>query len=167
MYYTERTTSVNARRVVEFSKHSDGEPEKYVCSIADWDAGERADLEAEGIRTIQADKDIITGIQRVREVLGNVDPSRGFVVRPTFYIFQNTLVEYDPKIKINLETGERNNNPACLKEELLTYSWKTTQNGMIKEEPEDKYNHSIDPLRYFFNTLKKVQWRDIEFLSIH
>ena len=166
LYYTERTTLINAQRVVELSKYSDGTDEKFQANIADWDAGDRAELEAVGIRTIMADKDIQVGIQKFRELLGNIDPTRGIITRPTFYIFENTLAEYDPKIRINLENGTKNNNPTCLKEELSAYSWKTKQDGTIKEEPEDKFNHACDAVRYFANTFRKAIWKTIEFLRL-
>src|SRR5258706_1074369 len=143
MYYNQRTASVNAQRVLEFSKYSDGTPEKYMWSVADWDSGDRADLEANGIFTQQANKDITFGIQKVRERLGNDDPTKGTLVPPRFFIFENSLVDKDIKIRLNLETGDNNNNPMRAAEEFQVYSWKEN-----KEEPMDEYNHALDGIRY-------------------
>ncbi|MGZ4001272.1 MAG: PBSX family phage terminase large subunit [Mucilaginibacter sp.] len=42
-----------------------------------------------------------------------------------------------------------------LREELGRYKWKTGRTGRILNEPEDKWNHLIDPLRYIaLNKLK-------------
>jgi phage terminase large subunit len=168
IYYTERTTLINAGRVKELSVYADGEPEIFVANYADWDAGDRAELESVGIRTIKANKDIGLGIQRLRELLGNVDPTRGMITRPRFYIMAETLAEYDPKIRINLETGGKNNNPTCLAEELLAFSWKLSRaSDQVKEEPEDRYNHAVDSARYFACTFQNQQWKHIDFLTLN
>ena len=105
LYYTERTIAVNAQRILDFSKYPDGTPEKYKTTICDWDAGDRAELESKGIRTEQANKDITFGIQIVRQKLGNNDITRGMIVKPSFYIFENSLIEQDPKIRIDISQG--------------------------------------------------------------
>lgn len=162
LYYTERTVTVNAKRIKEFSQN-----EKFIGTVADWDAGDRADLEAEGIKTLKANKDITYGIQKVRERLGNIDPTRGLIVEPRFFIFQNSLQEIDPKIQVNLETGKKNNNPVDSKGEFMVYSWKKDVKGKIQEEPEDIYNHSMDMIRYFFATIDTTQqWRNIPFAKV-
>lgn len=167
LYYTERTTTINAKQVTKFSVYPDGSSEKFITTVCDWDAGDRADLEAEGIRTIQANKDITIGIQKVRERLGNNDPTRGLVVRSSFYIFEQTLTEYDPKIQLDLDTGSKNNNPTRAADEFMVYGWKPNQKGKIKEEPEDINNHAMDPIRYFICYMDgTAQWRDIEFKSL-
>jgi phage terminase large subunit len=168
LYYTQRTVGVNAEQIIKFSKLADGvTPEKITATISDWDSGDRADLESKGIRTIKADKDISSGIQKTREWLGNTDGSTGPLVRPRLYFFMHTLCENDPKIKYNLQTGERINNPAGIIEEMQTYSWKTRKIGEEKEEPEDKYNHALDALRYFIKHYDgKKLWTEIEFRSL-
>lgn len=165
LYYTERTADVNAKRVVAFSKYYD-ENEKFLWNVADHDASDRASLEAEGIKTIPAIKDITFGIQKVRERFGNSDPSRGLIVRPRLYIFENTLVELDPKIRIDPVTGMTNTNPVKLTDELSVYSWKKNPTKKL-EEPEDSNNHSADCLRYVVMALDyQKQWKDIEFKSL-
>jgi phage terminase large subunit len=162
IYYTQRTASVNAQRVLELSKYPDNSPEQIIRTVADWDSGDRADLESKGIYTIAANKDIGVGIQKVRERLGNVDPSKGLVVRTRFFIFENSIVEIDPKIRLNLENGGQNNNPVRAAEEFLVYSWKPN-----KEEPIDDFNHGLDGIRYFIMAYDGIQmWADIPFLKV-
>jgi len=162
IYYTQRTASVNAQRVKEFSVYKDGTPEKIEFTVSDWDSGDRADFEAVGIYTIMANKDITVGIQKVRERLGNDDPTRGSPVRPTFYIFENTLMEHDPKLRLNLENGSSNNNPTRAAEEFTVYSWKKN-----KEEPEDDFNHALDGIRYFIMALDgNYLWSEVPFMKV-
>jgi len=163
LYYTQITTSINAERVKFFSKYKDGTPEKYVWNVSDWDSWDRADLESKGIFTQQANKDITFGVQKVRERLGNTDEQKGMIVRPKFFIFQNSLVEPDPKIRLNLDTGDNNNDPMRSAEEFTVYSWKDPS----KEEPADDYNHAMDAIRYFIMGLDGAPvWKDIEFKHI-
>lgn len=162
LYYTQRTASVNADRVVEFSKYDDGTPERFIWSVADWDSGDRADLESKGIFTQQANKDITFGIQKVRERLGNDDPTKGSIIRPRFFIFQNSLIESDPKIRLDLESGDKNNNPMRASEEFQVYSWKED-----KEEPIDDYNHALDGIRYAIMQYDGTfTWADVPFMSV-
>lgn len=166
LYYTQRTTQINARQINKFSKYEDGSPEKYEFTVADWDAGDRGDLEAEGIKTLRAIKDISAGIQKVRARLGNADPTRGVVTEPTFYIFNNSLCEHDPKIRVDVETGKPNNNPARSADEFMVYGWKK-DNNKIREVPEDKYNHAMDGIRYFFTTYNGgKRWSEIPFMTL-
>lgn len=167
LYYTQRTVGVNADQIIKFSKYPDGEAEKFHHTVSDWDSGDRADLEAKGIRTIKADKEISTGIQKVKEYLGNVDPAAGPLVRPRLYIFKDVLAEFDPKIKYDLVTGERTNAPQGLIEEFQAYSWKDFKPGEGKEEPEDKFNHSLDALRYLIRSIDGAKlWREAKFLHL-
>jgi len=162
MYYTQRTAGVNAERVIEFSKYYDGSPEKYVWSVSDWDSGDRADLESKGIFTQPANKDITFGIQKVRERLGNDDPTKGKIIPPRFFIFENALVDPDIKIRLNLESGDKNNNPMRAAEEFQVYSWKAN-----KEEPMDEYNHALDGIRYAIMQLDGAfTWADVPFLAV-
>lgn len=162
VYYTQRTASVNAKRVLEFSKYPDGQPEEIVTTVADWDSGDRAEFESVGIFTQPANKDITVGIQKVRERLGNADVTRGNLVRPRIFFFENTLAEYDPKIRLNLENGGTNNNPTRAIEEFTVYSWKPG-----KEEPVDENNHALDGIRYLVMAYDGQQlWQTIEFLKV-
>ncbi len=168
LYYTQRTTAVNAERVVHFSKYPDGIPEKYQYTFADWDCGDRADLESKGIKTVKANKDISVGIQKVRARLGNNDPTRGALIEPTFFIFEDSLCEIDPKIKVDIETGKQTNNPAKAAEEFMTYGWKKYNDPTkLKDIPEDIHNHAMDAIRYFFCTFEGGKmWREIPFTTI-
>lgn len=167
LYYTERTVTVNATRINDFSKNSDGTKEKILATVADWDAGDRAELESAGIRTLKANKDITYGIQKVRERLGNIDPTRGLLVEPRFWLFQGSLVEADPKIQADLITGKKNNNPTRASEEFMAYSWKKDKDGKIEEKPADDFNHAMDMIRYFFSTIDVDKiWAEIPFKSL-
>lgn len=162
LYYTQRTASVNAGRVKEFSVYADGKPEKFEWTVSDWDSGDRADFEAVGIYTIMANKDITVGIQKVRERLGNTDPTRGMEMPPRFFIFENTLAEHDPKLRLNLENGSTNNNPTRAAEEFTVYSWKKD-----KEEPEDDFNHALDGIRYFIMGVDgNYMWSNVPFMKV-
>lgn len=162
LYYTQRTASVNADQVLKFSKYPNGDKEKYVWNVADWDSGDRADLESKGIYTQKANKDITFGVQKVRERLGNIDPTKGSLVRPRFYIFNNSLIEEDIKIRFDLDSGSSNNNPVRAREEFQVYSWKPD-----KEEPLDEYNHAMDAIRYFIMQLDgSFTWADIPFMKV-
>jgi hypothetical protein len=162
IYYTQRTASINAERVLELSKYKDDTPEKVSVTVADWDSGDRAEFESKSIYSIAANKDITVGIQKVRERLGNADPTKGQVVRSRFYIFNDSLAEYDPKIRLNLENGGTNNNPTKASEEFMVYSWKPN-----KEEPIDDYNHALDGIRYFIMAYDGVKmWANVPFLKV-
>jgi len=168
-YYTKRTSGMNAQKIKEYSVYPDGTPEKIEWTVCDWDSGDRADLEAVGIKTRPADKkDKLGRIQRVRQFLGNRDINNGAIVRPTLYIFENSLVEFDPKIRINLETGERNNDPTNSVEEFLAYSRKPRKSGEpVSDEPLDKYDHAMDMISYFVTEYKGIpKWVDIPFKTL-
>lgn len=162
IYYTQRTAGVNAEQVKKFSFYPDGTPEKYGITVADWDSGDRAEFESKGIYTEKANKDITLGIQKVRERLGNTDPTRGQVTRPRFFVFEHTLAETDPKIRMNLETGDTTNDPTRASEEFLAYSWKAD-----KEEPADDYNHAMDGIRYMIVHIDLNSiWANVEFKTL-
>lgn len=44
---------------------------------------------------------------------------------------------------------------ANLKKEYLSYAWRKKRSGEILDEPEDKYNHALDALRYAIDDLSK------------
>ncbi|NBU82951.1 MAG: hypothetical protein EBS55_15035, partial [Flavobacteriaceae bacterium] len=47
---------------------------------------------------------------------------------------EDSLCEVDPKIKVDIETGKQNNNPARAAEEFMTYGWKKyTDPTKVKE----------------------------------
>lgn len=167
MYYTQRTSSINAQKVKDYSVHEDGSPEKIEYTVCDWDAGDRADLEAVGIKTIKANKRSITDrLQKIRQYLGNNNPQLGQLVRPKLRLFDTSLIEYDPKIRINMSTGERNNDPTRTSEEFMSYSWKPSKDGSIKDVPMDVYNHGIDMTGYFVMAYNANVWKEIEFIKI-
>lgn len=168
MYYTRRTSAVNAKLVADYSIYDPEtkEPERFVNTICDWDSGDRADLTANGIRTEQANKDIANGIQKVRERLGNADSDAGKITRSRLYFMKDSLVEVDAKIRLNPKTGMRNNDPVRTEQEMRTWSWKKNATG-AKDVPEDRYNHGMDALRYLVSFIDgKAIWKEIEFLTV-
>ncbi len=99
-------------------------------TTADHDAQERAELNAKGVPTTAAIKEISLGLQRVAERL---------VVLPDGY----------PRLFIS---------GVCvnLLRELGQYVWEPVKDGKpVKEKPYDKNNHAMDALRYMVMALDK------------
>ena len=99
-------------------------------TTADHDAQERAELNAKGIPTMAAIKDVSLGIQRVAERL---------VVLPDGY----------PRLFIS-------GNCVNLLREFGQYVWEPMKDGKpVKEEPHKEHDHSMDALRYMVMALDK------------
>ena len=94
---------------------------EFVWTVSDWDAQERAELEAEGISTIRAQKEVIIGIQKVKSRL-------------------KRQADGIPRLVIH---------PRCvnLKKEFSSYRWNPKLRGG-KEEPIKEADHGMDALRY-------------------
>lgn len=120
-------------------KDADGNPlpnpdrEQIVATVADWDAEDRATLEAEGIPTIAADKRVKVGIEAVQHRLERAGDGK-----PRLFVFRNALVETDP----DLVDAKK---PTCLADEIDGYVWADKDN---KDEPVKRDDHSVDALRY-------------------
>ncbi len=99
-------------------------------TVADHDAQERAELNAEQIRTTAATKDVSLGLQRVAERL---------VVLPDGY----------PRLFVS-------GNCVNLLREFGQYVWEPMKDGKpVKEEPHKEHDHSMDALRYMVMALDK------------
>lgn len=112
--------------------------ESYRATVADWDAGDRAELDKHGIPTVTAQKDVRTGINQVRQrlLLGNGDPG--------ILIFNDSLIEPDARMKSM-------KRPTDLQTEFPEYRWledKDLQNKNQQELPVAVNDHALDALRY-------------------
>ncbi len=103
--------------------------ERYSITVADHDAAERAELESLGIRTVAAEKNVISGIQRVKCRLAAAGDGR-----PRLFFFRS--------LKNILS-------------EMYEYRWNpNTSNGSgLKEEPLKLNDHAMDALRYMVAAL--------------
>lgn len=131
-YEAEKTVREHCKLIKEFRI-----PNTF--TVADWDAEDRATMAENGITTIQADKDISTGLQAVMQLLSN---QKGLKLK----IFRS-----------------------CVKtiEEFSVYSWEPTKEGKnSKEHPVKSFDHAMDAIRYFANKVlgKKfnIITRDLE-----
>jgi len=135
IYYSHRIVSQHAEQI---KKYSQGE--KYIATIADHDAEDRATLHASGIQTIAAIKDITSGIDTAREKLSAGNNGKASIV-----IFHDALIERDQQL-----FDEK--RPVCTREEFDSYSYPKNSKGLlIKEAPNKVDDHGMDCLRYLNN----------------
>lgn len=108
--------------------------ERIETTVVDWDAQERAQLEAAGIHLTLAYKAVSLGIQAVKRRIadmGNGEP--GLVYFQGFQIFVDRDLQTDGK-------------PTSVLEEKDSYSWPETVRE--KEEPVKQNDHGSDAERY-------------------
>ncbi len=99
-------------------------------TVADHDAQERAELNAKGVPTTAAIKEVSLGLQRVAERL---------VVQPDGY----------PRLFVS-------GNCVNLLREFGQYVWEPPKDGKaVKEEPRKENDHTMDGLKYMVATLDK------------
>jgi len=110
-------------------------PEEHrllLASFSDWDSGDRAILEQQGVQTTQALKDISAGVQEVYSL----------IAKNHVHIFRDALLEVDEGLRAE-------KLPTCTAEELGAYLWQKSVSGKnLKEIPQDKDNHGMDAKRY-------------------
>lgn len=124
-YKSHMRTTEHARIIQEESKG-----EKYSHTAADHDAGERAELEANGIYTEKALKDVREGIQMVKNRL--VCRGDG---KPGIFFFCNLVNTIS---------------------ELYEYIWAPASSGSsAKEEPLKENDHAMDALRYMIMSVDR------------
>ena len=105
--------------------------EHYSITVADHDAEERAELDSFGIRTTAAFKNVISGIQSVKNRLVICHDNR-----PRLYFFRNL----------------RN-----LLSEIYDYRWMPSSGSMnAKEEPLKLNDHAMDALRYMIASVDQI-----------
>lgn len=132
LYYTQRLVSDHAQQINALSAG-----ERYVVTLADHDAEDRATLAREGIHTVAADKDIATGIQAAQARFKVQADGR-----PRIFFMRGALVEPDPELA-------RAKYPMCLIEEIDGYIWTPEKEGVsVKEIPVKLHDHSMDAMRY-------------------
>lgn len=120
--------------------------ETYEVTVCDHDREDRQTLHNEDIFTIPAYKDILRGIQGVKDRL-----AIGANKKPRLFRMQDILVERDTFL-------EEKAFPVSSIEEFDAYQYRKTEDGKtIKEEPLDKDNHGMDAMRYavaYFDNLQ-------------
>ncbi len=132
IYYSHRLVEDHARDIVRLSQG-----ECYLATYADHDAEDRATLEAYGVPTVAAIKDVSPGIQAVYKKLQLDD--RG---KPGLYFVRGALVEKDPAL---VEAKK----PTCTLEEIQGYQYpKQKGDKNAKEEPIKLNDHGMDAMRY-------------------
>ncbi|MBU1213501.1 MAG: phage terminase large subunit [Alphaproteobacteria bacterium] len=133
IYMSQRTVEVHARDIVRYSRDDPA----VTATFSDWDSGDRAILEKNGVPTVAAKKDISSGIQEVYQA---IDDNR-------IRIFKNSLVERDQEL-VNAKL------PTCTVEEFPNYQWAEVPTGKNQKEiPRDKDNHGMDMVRYLIYSL--------------
>jgi phage terminase large subunit len=132
IYMTGKTVKSHAE---DIKRASQGE--RYVATVADHDAEDRATLAENGIQTVAADKRISIGIEKVQERLA-VQPDR----KPRIFFLKNALVQVDKSL-------EDKHRPINTIQEFGAYVYPKGVDGKSnKEAPVDANNHGLDETRY-------------------
>lgn len=130
-YEKQKTVKEHSKIIKQVTQDNNYNEPQFV--VADHDAEDRATLEENGINTIAAEKDIESGIQVVKDLMGNKNGIRIRVFR--------TCVN--------------------LIEEFSGYSWSEIQeNKNQKEIPKKVNDHAMDAFRYFCKAIVKTQISD-------
>jgi len=130
-YHAKRTVNWHAPLILERSRRYPAAVETY----ADWEAEQRANLEEQGIQVDEADKALMSGIDRVYRALQAM-PGRTPILQVVASCV-NTIAEF------------------------YSYRWPdedvaTAQRlRSTKDEPIDKDNHAMSCIRYAMNALSE------------
>lgn len=132
IYHSGRTASEHSDDIKRISGR-----ERYRASFADWDAGDRHDLEKDGIPTIRAQKEVSTGIQSLYES----------IAEDRIFYLEGSLYERDTTLE---------SKPQSVIEEFGAYMRPKGKDGVInpKEKPVALNDHGLDALRYLIYSLK-------------
>lgn len=96
-----------------------------------------AKFKAHGLNAVEADNDIVAGVNDTRERLQKAGDGR-----PRFYLYEYALADRD-------EARVDARQPFCFDGEILEYVWPKAQDGKpIKEVPVAINNHALDAWRY-------------------
>lgn len=128
LYVSKWTTDQLAREIVRLSAG-----EKYLATVADHDAGDRAILERCGVATVAAKKDVLEGINRVQERLTVAGDGK-----PRLFVLRDALVFRDQAL-------HEARKPCGFAEEVEGYVWSDKSR---KDEPVKLDDHSADCARY-------------------
>lgn len=132
LYGTKRIVSDWAKDIIRLS-----EGEKIEATITDHDAEDRATLDASGIGSFPAWKQVKPGIEAVQQRLRKQGDGR-----PRLYLHRNALVSRDPLL---VEAKK----PVGTLEEIEGYVWAPGPDGKAaKEEPLKVSDHGMDAMRY-------------------
>lgn len=166
LYMTQRTV---ARHMADIHLYSRGE--RYIATISDHDAEDRATLSQKtivddpllvkrltdagfpangmrqvvlpGIPTSPADKRVTVGIEKVQERLKKQGDGK-----PRLFVMEDSLIEVDETLKDTYK-------PYSTQDEFSVYAYPEGKDGKpVKEEPVKVYDHGMDALRY------GVMWAD-------
>lgn len=142
VYMTGRRATEHGKQIVDLT--SEEEAEGIVWTVADHDAGDRLDLQAAGVLTVPARKEIDEGIQAVANRLAEHPVTK----RPRLFFMRGVRVEEDPRL---VQEGL----PTCTEEEFGRYKWARGAHETTKDVPLDKDNHGMDATRYFVMMLDR------------
>lgn len=135
LYKARERTAVHAENIKKLSGN-----EKYRVTTADHDAGERAELEAAGISTECALKNIATGIQAVKNRLA---------------------IQSDGKPRLLFFADLEN-----IISEIYDYSWKSMpDSSCAPEEPVKENDHAMDAMRYMVMAIDRAKSVDSRVVS--
>ena len=135
IYFTKRLVSEHAKQIIRLTGTEDIE-----VTIADHDAEDRATLEASGITTVPAIKNVTQGIEYVKEMM-QVDKTG----KPRLFLFRDALVERDQEL---IDSKK----PCCTAEEFDDYSYPKGADGKeMKEAPLKVNDHGMDCTKYVAN----------------
>lgn len=137
IYLTHLLVEDAARLILEVTQ-GDPQPEAIIC---DHDKEDRATLERHlKKRTIAAQKSVLTGIDLVAARIKAAGDGK-----PRLFICENALV-HEPDRRLVSESDPKPHNALS---EIDVYAWKkTADTGVTKDEPEKKYDHAMDQMRY-------------------
>lgn len=146
IYMTGRTVATHSRQINELSA---GEIiEETIC---DHDAEDRLTLAENGIPNIPAQKDVLSGINKVQDRLKIQEDDKA-----RLFILKNSLIEIDQSLK-------QGKKPYATEQEFDGYIWANTQ----KEQPVKKEDDGMDVIRYMTMYLDgSKQWREMDFLKV-
>jgi phage terminase large subunit len=147
-YQTQRIVADHAKEIERLSGN-----ERYIMTVADHDAGDRATLRSVGIYTKAAKKAVKTGIEAVQSRL-RMQPDG----KARLFVMRDCLVHRDADL---VEAKK----PIGLAEEIDGYVWATgTDNRAAKEEPVKLNDHAMDAARYAVMAIDTYQ--PIEILTL-
>lgn len=132
IYMTGRTVREHAEHINAYSAG-----ERYVATIADHDASDRATLAENGISTIAANKDVLLGIEKVQQRLKVQADGR-----PRLFYLRDSLVEVDTSLQERFK-------PICTEQEFPGYVYPDRREGKTDDEhPVKVDDHGMDMTRY-------------------
>lgn len=142
--YLYRENYRSRRLVAEWGRILNGYGDRITDSVADHDAEDRATLEAAGIDTIAARKEVLAGIQAMTSRL-ELQSDR----QPRLYVLRDAMQSADSDRRAA-------GMPCGFLEEIESYRWQEVKGGKIKEEPVKEHDHSMDAARYMVMHLDGV-----------